>query len=200
MKKSQKKTEKKEHLSYASLLPERNRRTVKRVSEATNLAEALNPPRPNRKRVGRGISAQQGKTCGRGHKGQKARSGYSYRKGFEGGQTPIYRRLPKRGFHNLFSRNYQLVHLEGLKRCKLEGEVNPKILREKGLIAKEFRPIKILGDGEISASIQLLADAISKNAQKKIESAGGSFRVRDIVAEKKKITPKEKATKKDFVE
>lgn len=118
-----------------------------------------------KKRVGRGTSSGTGKTCGRGHKGQKSRSGGTKGPRFEGGQTPLYRRLPKRGFKNyLFKKEYTLLNVSDLN--KYEGEVNKEILKVSGLL-------KILGDGEIAKPLAVKADKFSKSAKKKIEAAGG---------------------------
>ena len=189
-----------EVLSYASLLPERKRRTVTRKLERAALVPLV-PERKEPKRVGRGIAAGQGKTCGRGHKGQKARSGYSYRKGFEGGQTPIYRRLPKRGFYNPFAKNYQTVNLQNLKKLKLQGELSPALLEQRGLVAKELRPVKILGTGETPAGLsKLTADAFSQSARQKLEKAGCTCVVRELKKErraaKKEAYKKSKKSKK----
>ena len=182
-----------EILGYASLLPERKRLTVKRELEHAPLPPLV-PGRKAPRRIGRGIAAGQGKTCGRGHKGQKARSGYSYRRGFEGGQTPIYRRLPKRGFYNPFSKNYQTINLQSLKRSDIEGELDPALLEKKGLIAKQLRPIKILGTGSVPPSLsKLIADSFSKSARQKLEKAGCSCIVRELEKEKKEKQKKIKA-------
>jgi large subunit ribosomal protein L15 len=117
------------------------------------------------KRVGRGTSSGFGKTCGRGHKGQKSRSGGTKGPRFEGGQTPLYRRLPKRGFKNdLFKKEYEILNVSDLNR--FEGEVDKKTLKITGLL-------KILGEGEIKKALTVKADRFSKSARKKIEAAGG---------------------------
>jgi large subunit ribosomal protein L15 len=124
------------------------------------------------KRRGRGPGSGQGKTAGRGHKGQKSIAGYSRKKGFEGGQMPLHRRLPKRGFTNIFKTEYTEINLVDL--TKLTGqEIGPKELRAAGLIKKEAERIKILGRGEISASKTIQAHKFSRSAQEKIEKAGG---------------------------
>ncbi len=170
-------------LSYASLLPEKSRNVRKRSHAHEPIA-----PHPKqlrkRKRVGRGIAAGQGKTCGRGHKGQKARSGYAYRKGFEGGQTPIYRRLPKRGFRNNHSLGFQTVNLRDLARAGLEGDVSPELLKKKALLRSSTGRIKILASGEVSSALQITADAFSKQAKTKLEAAGGSCTARAKAQEK----------------
>ncbi len=124
------------------------------------------------KRRGRGPGSGQGKTAGRGHKGQKSIAGYSRKKGFEGGQMPLHRRLPKRGFTNIFRTEYTEINLVDL--AKLAGqEIGPKELRSAGLIKKEAERVKILGRGEISASKTIQAHKFSRSAQEKIEKAGG---------------------------
>ena len=127
----------------------------------------------NPKRVGRGPGSGTGKTAGRGQKGQKARTGHSKNPArFEGGQMPLHRRLPKRGFHNPFHTEYQVVNVRDL--AKLEGEVTPESLRSKRLISSQGRPVKILGEGELEKALVVRAHAFSESAKKKIEAAGGS--------------------------
>jgi large subunit ribosomal protein L15 len=129
----------------------------------------------DRKRVGRGPGSGTGKTSGRGEKGQKARSGGSIPAGFEGGQMPLHRRIPKRGFHSRNRVEYQVVnvgHLEGL-----DGDVDPTVLRAAGLIRSLRKPVKILGVGEVSAALNISAHAFSGSAREKIEAAGGSATV-----------------------
>lgn len=129
-----------------------------------------------RKRVGRGSGSGLGKTAGRGHKGQKSRSGYSRRIGFEGGQMPLIRRVPKRGFNNIFRREYAVVNLSRL--AELEGEVTPELLAEQGIV-RAGRPVKVLGDGEIDRALTVKAHRFSGAARRKIEAAGGSCEVVD---------------------
>ncbi len=170
-----KKTEK---LAYADLLPERKRNIVERSAKS----EQVKPPssyQRTRKRIGRGIGSGLGKTSGKGHKGQKARAGYSHRPGFEGGQTPIFRRLPKRGFRNIFKKDYQILNLKDLTRAGLKGEVSPTLLKERGLIKHEKGLIKILGDGDISTLINITADAFSQSACKKLTACGGAYHIRE---------------------
>ncbi len=124
-----------------------------------------------RKRLGRGPGSGTGKTAGRGHKGQKSRSGYSRRLGFEGGQMPLVRRVPKRGFTNIFRKEVAIVNLRDL--VDFEGEVNPETLLERGLVRRGLA-VKILGDGEIGAALQVKAHRFSRSAREKIEAAGGS--------------------------
>lgn len=127
-----------------------------------------------KKRVGRGPGSGLGKTAGRGHKGQRSRSGFSQRRGFEGGQMPLIRRVPKRGFTNIFRKEYQAVNLSRLEG--LEGEITPAMLEETG-IARKGVPIKILGDGEVAKALTVHAHKFSASAQAKIEAAGGRCEV-----------------------
>jgi large subunit ribosomal protein L15 len=124
----------------------------------------------SKKRVGRGPGSGLGKTAGRGEKGQKSRTGYSGRPGFEGGQMPLVRRVPKRGFTNIWKREYAVVNLSQL--AELEGDVTPETLVEHGLV-RSGRKVKVLGDGEIGRAVRVVADKFSKSARAKIEEAGG---------------------------
>jgi large subunit ribosomal protein L15 len=124
----------------------------------------------SRKRVGRGPGSGLGKTAGRGHKGQKSRSGFSRNLGLEGGQMPLVRRVPKRGFHNIFRVEYAVVNLAQL--AEFEGEVTPATLAERGLV-RAGRPVKVLGDGEVNKALQVSAHKFSKSARAKLEAAGG---------------------------
>jgi large subunit ribosomal protein L15 len=129
-----------------------------------------------RKRVGRGPGSGLGKTSGRGHKGQMARSGAHRKRGFEGGQTPIQRRLPKFGFTNIFRKEFQIVNLADLGRC--EGtDITPDSLKAAGLIKRTEIPVKILGNGEIDRAYSVKAAAFSKPARTKLEQAGGKAEV-----------------------
>ena len=128
--------------------------------------------RKNRKRVGRGIGSGTGKTSGKGQKGHNSRSGGGVRPWFEGGQMPLQRRLPKRGFTNIFKKYYEIVNLEQLSRCVGIDPVTPEIMKEKGLI-KKLGAVKILGAGELKESISVHAHKFSKSAQAKIEKSGG---------------------------
>lgn len=128
-----------------------------------------------RKRVGRGMGSGMGKTSTRGHKGQRSRSGSRMLRGFEGGQMPLHRRLPKRGFANVFRTEYAIVSLERLARLG-ELTINPDVLRKAGVV-KGKAPIKILGDGELSQALTVQAHKFSKSAQEKITKAGGRFEV-----------------------
>jgi large subunit ribosomal protein L15 len=125
----------------------------------------------SKKRVGRGPGSGLGKTSGKGEKGQKSRSGASTRVGFEGGQMPLIRRVPKRGFTNIFKVEYAVVNLSQL--ADFEGDVTPEVLVERGLV-RSGRKVKVLGDGEIGKSLRVTADKFSKSARAKIEAAGGS--------------------------
>jgi large subunit ribosomal protein L15 len=137
----------------------------------SNLHPAKNS-RKNKKRVGRGPGSGKGKTAGRGSKGQKSNSGYSRLRGFEGGQMPIHRRLPKRGFTNIFKEEYSEVNLDRLGNIK-SAEIKPADLVEAGILKKETALVKILGRGEISSAKSIHAHKFSKTALKKIEDAGG---------------------------
>ncbi len=128
--------------------------------------------RKNRKRVGRGIGSGTGKTSGKGQKGQKSRSGGSPHPWFEGGQMPLYRRLPKRGFTNIFKKEYELVKVSELARCAGIDPVTPEVMKAKGLIEK-IGAVKILGDGELAESMNVHAHKFSGTAQAKIEKSGG---------------------------
>jgi large subunit ribosomal protein L15 len=137
----------------------------------SNLHPAKNS-RKNRKRVGRGPGSGLGKTSGRGSKGQKSDSGYSHKRGFEGGQMPIHRRLPKRGFTNIFRKEYSEVNLDRLERIE-KTEIQPADLVKAGLVKKESDQIKILGRGELSSAKTIHAHRFSQAALEKIEKAGG---------------------------
>ena len=128
-------------------------------------------------RVGRGIGSGVGKTCGRGHKGQKARSGGGVRPGFEGGQMPIYRRLPKRGFKNIWAKKFAEVNVETLNRFDEGAEVDAVALIEYGILKNVLDGVKILGNGEITKKLTVRAQAFTKSAKAKIEAAGGTAEV-----------------------
>lgn len=130
-----------------------------------------------RKRVGRGIATGNGKTSGRGHKGQNSRSGGGVRPGFEGGQNPLYRRLPKRGFTNFTRKEYAVVNLDRLNDFAEGTEVTPETLLESGIVKNSLSGIKILGDGEINVKLTVKANKFSKSAVEKIEAAGGKTEV-----------------------
>jgi len=125
-----------------------------------------------RKRVGTGPAAGGGKTAGRGHKGQMARSGSRHKPGFEGGQMPLQRRIPKRGFNNIFKKYYQIVNIEQINKIEAT-EINAEILFKKGLIEDTSKLIKILGNGELTKSVKVIADSFSAGAFEKIKNAGG---------------------------
>ncbi|KAA3656303.1 MAG: 50S ribosomal protein L15 [Calditrichaeota bacterium] len=129
--------------------------------------------RKNRKKVGRGIGSGHGGTSCRGHKGQKSRSGGSIPPWFEGGQMPLQRRVPKRGFTNIFKKTYQLVNLSDLEQKAAEGSINPEELIKLGLIKNDRIPVKILGNGEFSKKVEVSAHKFTKSAIAKIEKAGG---------------------------
>ncbi len=130
------------------------------------------------KRIGRGPASGQGKTAGKGQKGQKSRSGYSRRPGFEGGQMPLQRRLPKRGFNNIFASEYAIVNVSDLeKRFEDGATVDAQSLIESGLIKKALDGIKVLGKGEITKALTVKADKFSETAKTKIEAAGGKVEV-----------------------
>jgi large subunit ribosomal protein L15 len=166
------------------------------------------------KRLGSGESSGHGKTSGKGHKGQKARSGGSLRLGFEGGQMPLIRRLPKRGFNNAaFHKNYAIVNLSDLSAFKEGSVVNEKLLRESNLIRGHGAGLKILGGGELKHGLTVEADKISASAREKIEKAGGTVTLREKPAQGPRVaqdsspaadasgaeseaTPKVKAAKK----
>jgi large subunit ribosomal protein L15 len=133
--------------------------------------------RKERKRVGRGIGSGLGKTSGRGHKGQKARSGGNIRPGFEGGQMPLTRRLPKRGFTNIFKKEYAIVNLSLLDNFEDGTVVTPELLIEKGIIKKIKDGVKILGSGDLNKKLTVKAHKFSKSAVDKIESVGGKAEV-----------------------
>jgi len=146
------------------------------------MALALNNLKPTegsthkKKRVGRGPGSGLGKTAGRGHKGQKSRSGYSSKIGFEGGQMPLQRRLPKRGFTNIFKKKWVEIGLAKLEEHFSAGdEVTPEILHKRGLIKKAKHDLVILGNGEVSKALKISAHRFTKTAKDKIEKAGGSI-------------------------
>ena len=131
----------------------------------------------NRKRRGRGTATGQGKTGGRGMNGQNSRSGGGVRLGFEGGQMPLYRRLPKRGFTNIFGKEYKTINVEDLNRFEAGAVVTPEILIEAGILKQVKDGVKILGRGEINSAITVQAHKFSKTAIEKIEAAGGKAEV-----------------------
>lgn len=134
--------------------------------------------RKERKRLGRGIGSGQGKTAGKGHKGQNARSGGGVRLGFEGGQTPLFRRLPKRGFTNINRKEYAVVNLDALNRFENGTEVTPELLIETGVVKNEKAGIKVLAKGTLEKKLTVKAHKFSSAAKEAIEAAGGSTEVR----------------------
>src|SRR5512146_2310415 len=130
----------------------------------------------NRKLVGRGMGSGMGKTSTRGHKGQGSRSGSRLMRGFEGGQMPLHRRLPKRGFTNIFRQEYAVVNLDRLSRLG-ESTITPEVLAKAGIIKAAEQRVKILGDGELSSALTVHAHRFSKSAQEKIAKAGGKAEV-----------------------
>jgi len=128
-----------------------------------------------RKRVGRGMGSGMGKTSTRGHKGQRSRSGSRMIRGFEGGQMPLHRRMPKRGFTNIFRKEFAIVSLERLAELG-ETTITPEVLRKAGVIKTKL-PVKVLGDGELKVALTISAHKFSKSAQEKITKAGGKFEV-----------------------
>ena len=142
-----------------------------------NLSNVHAPKKSNekKKRVGRGMGSGMGKTSTRGHKGQRSRSGSRMMRGFEGGQMPLHRRLPKRGFTNIFRTEYSIISLERLASLG-ESTITPDVLRKAGII-KGKSPIKVLGDGELQVAITVHAHKFSKSAQEKITKAGGKIEV-----------------------
>ena len=134
--------------------------------------KAVPGSRKDRKRVGRGIGSGTGKTSGRGHKGQKSRSGGNPHPWFEGGQMPLYRRLPKRGFTNIFKKEYEIVNLAQLAGLGTKDPITPEFLRDKGVI-RRINLVKILGNGELSEAVTVHAQKFSRSAVEKIEKSGG---------------------------
>ncbi len=129
------------------------------------------------KRVGRGVGSGSGKTAGKGHKGQKARSGGVKGAGFEGGQMPLQRRLPKRGFTNIFRKEYSVVNLQDLETMTGTDPITPEVLMQKGLIKDMKTGVKVLGTGELKAKLIVRAHKFSKSAVEKIQAAGGKAEV-----------------------
>jgi large subunit ribosomal protein L15 len=132
----------------------------------------------NKKRVGRGHGTGQGAQAGRGHKGAQSRSGYKFKRGFEGGQMPLHRRVPKRGFHNPFRTEYAVVNLDVLAdRFDAGTVITPELLRERGLIHSTRQPIKVLARGDVSKKLTVQAHKFSGKAAEKIAAAGGTVEV-----------------------
>ncbi len=133
--------------------------------------------RSTRKRIGRGLGSGNGKTAGKGHKGQNARSGGGVAIGFEGGQTPIYKRIPKRGFTNFTRKEYTVVNVEALNRFEDGTTVTPELLMEAGLVTKMLCGVKVLGNGTLEKNLTVVCHKVSKSAQAAIEKAGGKVEV-----------------------
>lgn len=131
----------------------------------------------DKKRVGRGPGSGNGVTAGRGHKGQKSRSGYSMRPGFEGGQMPLYRRLPKRGFFNKFAKQYVVLNVRDLEMFEDGTLVSPAFLLESGYVRSMKNGLRILGEGELTRKVSVKAHHVTESARKKIEAAGGNVEV-----------------------
>ena len=145
------------------------------------MAISLNTVRPakgsthKKKRVGRGPGSGLGKTAGRGEKGQKSRSGYSRKIGFEGGQMPLHRRLPKRGFTNIFKKRWLEISLASLEQhFEADADITPEVLHDRGLIKKAKYDVVVLGNGEVSKPLRVSAHRFTKSAREKIEKAGGA--------------------------
>ena len=160
----------------------RGRKAAKKAGQpkAAFSLSNLRPPKGSRHRkvrVGRGMGSKLGKTSGSGDKGQKSRRGYSRRRGFEGGQMPLHRRMPKRGFHNPFGVTYSVVNLEELNVFPAGETVTPDLLRAHGFVRRVTDPIKVLGDGELKTKLAIHAHAFSASARDKITKAGGTFEV-----------------------
>ena len=139
---------------------------------------AAGSPRRSRKRVGRGTGSGTGKTCGRGHKGQKSRAGYARRAFFEGGQMPLFRRIPKRGFNNKnFRKVYTIVNVAALRAFSPNEEVTADALRGKGLVGAIRDGIKVLGEGDLDRPLTVRVNKASESARRKIEKAGGTVEI-----------------------
>ena len=151
-----------------------------------NLSE-LRPPKGQTrrpKRVGRGMGSGLGKTSGRGEKGQKSRSGFSQKRGFEGGQMPLHRRLPKRGFHNIFKKKYAVVNLEALARIEDADTITPELLLKRGVFGRLRDGLRVLGSGDVGRAVTVRAHHFSGSARRKIEAAGGKAEVIPAVSRK----------------
>jgi len=164
------------------IVAKKSNRTASKAKKETrsrfNL-ETLRPPRGSRKkkvRVGRGMGSKLGRTAGKGNKGQKSRRGYSRRRGFEGGQMPLHRRIPKRGFRSPFGVTFDVINVADLNVFPAGETVTPDILRAHGFVRTQ-QQVKILGDGELTSKLAVHAHAFSASAKEKITKAGGSFEV-----------------------
>jgi large subunit ribosomal protein L15 len=154
--------------------PYRQGLTTKAIMNLSKL-RAPKKAAENKKRVGRGMGSGMGKTSARGHKGQRSRSGSRMMRGFEGGQMPLHRRMPKRGFTNIFRQEFNIVNLDKLSAIG-ESTITPDVLLKAGVISTKH-PVKILGNGELSVALKVHAHKFSKSAQEKITAAGGTFEV-----------------------
>ena len=146
----------------------------------SDILSKLSPPdgaRQKRKHVGRGPGSGVGKTSGRGHKGQKARSGGSIPPWFEGGQMPLARRLPIKGFKNPNRREFEVINIRDIERSGLEGDVSVDVLRTSGVVSSGKKPVKVLGTGDISRAVNLKVHAVSETAKQKVEAAGGTVEI-----------------------
>lgn len=142
-----------------------------------NELKATEGSRRNRKRVGRGTSSGYGKTSGRGQKGQLARSGGKTRLGFEGGQMPLYRRIPKRGFNNINRKEYAIINLNDLNKFEAGSEVTIDSLKEAGIVKKELAGVKLLANGKLDVKLTVKVNKVSESAKKAVETAGGTVEV-----------------------
>jgi len=145
--------------------------------EMQNLGPAYGS-KTTRRRIGRGIGSGLGKTAGKGHKGQKARTGGKIRRGFEGGQTPLYRRIPKRGFNNIFATEYAIVNVSDLEKFEDGTVVNMELLMNEGIIRKPLAGLKVLGNGSLTKKLTVEAKKVSNSAREKIEACGGKIEVK----------------------
>ena len=146
--------------------------------ELSNLRPAEGSKHSDDFRRGRGHGSGNGKTAGKGHKGQKARTGGKIRRGFEGGQTPLYRRIPKRGFKNHFATEYAVVNLSDLEQFENGTVVDAKLLMTEGIIKKELDGVKVLGNGTLTKKLTVVANKFSKTAEEKIQAVGGKTEVK----------------------
>lgn len=165
-----------DRLNLSSVMPEKRRSVKKRDFDFTSLGPVKGANR-RRKRIGRGHGSGWGKTSGRGEKGQKSRTGYSHKAGFEGGQNPLYKRIPKRGFTNIFKQEFQIVNLWLLAKHNISGEVSLESLKEKSLIQKLNVPVKLLGHGDLTSKVVITVHAASKSAIDKVKKAGGEVKI-----------------------
>ena len=156
-------------------MPTRRAAQVRYTMNLSNL-RAPRKANQNKKRVGRGMGSGMGKTSTRGHKGQGSRSGSRLMRGFEGGQMPLQRRLPKRGFTNIFKTEYEVVNVERLAEIE-EKEITPDVLRKAGVVSSKKTRVKVLGQGDLAKAVTVHAHKFSKSAQEKIEKAGGKVQV-----------------------